>query len=200
MPTFNKYTSFKVLYFHKLLFSPSSHLKIRDAKTGRRQYNHFYITMAKTTRSVPHRTSPRAKTSKGAVRPPTGGRTTRGAAATKKKKLSYQSDDDGSIDPSQRKQPPELLANMPSLVAMPSLPPSKKLRTGGGCGQRQGHCGRTTTTDGGIYIVACCCPPASSDCITPTTPSSARRSWWLGRASIATSPWHTLARTTGARC
>jgi len=151
MPTFNKYTSFKVLYFHKLLFSPSSHMKIRDAAT-RRQYNRFYITMAKTSRSLPHRTSPRAKTSKGAVRPPTGGRTTCGAAATKKKKLSYQSDDDGSIDLSQRKQPPELLANMPSLVAMPSLPPPKKLRTGGVGGQRQGHCGRTMIYHHGMMI------------------------------------------------
>ena len=139
MPTFNKYISFKVLYYQKILFSPSSHMKIRDAAT-RRQYNRFYITMAKTTRSVPHRTSPRAKTSKGVDRPPTGGRTTRGAAAAKKKKLSYPSDDDGSIDPSQRKQPPEtLLATMPSLVAMPSLPPlppPKKLRTGGGGEER----------------------------------------------------------------
>jgi hypothetical protein len=87
MPTFNKYTSFKVLYFHKLLFSPSSHMKIRDAAMAT-TYKRFYITMAKTSRSLPHRTSPRAKTSKGVVRPPIGGRTTRGAATAKKKKLS----------------------------------------------------------------------------------------------------------------
>ena len=34
MPTFNKYNSFKVLYYHKILFSPSSHMKIRDTATA----------------------------------------------------------------------------------------------------------------------------------------------------------------------
>ena len=32
-PNFKKYTSFKVLYFRKRMFSPSSHMKIRDATT-----------------------------------------------------------------------------------------------------------------------------------------------------------------------
>ena len=90
--------------------------------------------MAKTNRSHPHRTSARAaKTSKDVVRPPTRGASTRGASirAAKKKKLSSQSDDDDEIDLSLPKPPPKTLAAMPSLVALPSLPPPKIMRTGG---------------------------------------------------------------------
>ena len=66
------------------------------------------------------------------MRPSTRGATVCGAKKKTKNKLSSQSDDDDGIDSSLCKPPPETLATMPSLVALPSLKklPSKNLRTG----------------------------------------------------------------------
>ena len=86
--------------------------------------------MAKTS-PINTRRSARTTTTKNAPQPPTRG-AARGANKKTKNKLSSQSDDDDGIDPSLRKPPPETIATMPTLVAMPELPPPKKLRSGWG--------------------------------------------------------------------
>ena len=108
--------------------------------------------MAKTRPSHPHCTSTRAaKTSKGVVRPPTRGARGASTQAAKKKKLSSQSDDEEEIDLSLCKPPPIILATMPSLVALPSLPPPKKCGLGGG-GKNQGLWGRMMMNHHGMMI------------------------------------------------